>query len=31
VLSTLLVTGLAFGLPLMARRMAEQRAHRMAA
>jgi hypothetical protein len=30
-LSTLLVTGLAFGLPAMARRMAEQRAHRMAA
>jgi hypothetical protein len=30
VLSTLLVTGLAFGLPMMAKRMAEQRAHRMA-
>jgi hypothetical protein len=30
-LSTTLVTGLAFGLPAMARRMAEQRAHRMAA
>ena len=30
-LSTTLVTGLAFGLPAMARRMAEQRAHRLAA
>lgn len=31
VLSTLLVTGLAFGLPAMAKRMAEQRAHKIAA
>jgi hypothetical protein len=31
VLSTLLVTGLAFGLPAMAHRMAEQRAHKLAA
>lgn len=31
VLSTVLVTGLAFGLPVMARRMAEQRAHKLAA
>lgn len=31
VLSTLLVTGLAFGIPLAARRFAEQRAHRLAA
>lgn len=30
-LSTTLVTGLAFGLPAMARRMAEQRAHKLAA
>jgi hypothetical protein len=31
VVSTVLVTGLAFGLPAMAARMAEQRAHRIAA
>jgi hypothetical protein len=31
VLSTTLVIGLAFGLPAMARRMAEQRAHKLAA
>lgn len=31
VLSTVLVTGLAFGLPAMAHRMAEQRAHKLAA
>jgi hypothetical protein len=31
VLSTLLVTGLAFGLPAMAKRMAEQRTHKLAA
>lgn len=31
VLSTVLVTGLAFGLPAMAARMAEQRAHKLAA
>jgi hypothetical protein len=30
-LSTTLVTGLAFGLPVLARRMAEQRAHKLAA
>jgi len=30
-ISTTLVTGLAFGLPVLAKRMAEQRAHRMAA
>ena len=31
VLSTVLVTGLAFGVPMLARKMAESRAHRMAA
>lgn len=31
VLSTLLVTGLVFGLPMLARKMAEQRAHKLAA
>jgi hypothetical protein len=31
VLSTTLVTGLAFGLPVLAHRMAEQRAHKLAA
>jgi hypothetical protein len=31
VLSTVLVTGLAFGLPVMAAKLAEQRAHKLAA